>query len=64
MGIVKLLEKLATNAHHQVNLDLLMSSMPVQFKRAYSTNNSEELKSFLSGTEYLANESHVVKVNK
>lgn len=62
MDTVKFLEKLATNSHHQIDLNKLMIALPIEFKYAYLMNDSEKLKSFLSDIDYLANESHVVQI--
>jgi len=58
MDIIKFFEKLATNAHHQINLDQLLTMLPEELRDAYSVNDTESIKIKL-GPDYLANESHV-----
>lgn len=62
MDTIAFLEKLATNAHHQVNLDNLISMLPIEFKNAYLMNDAESLKMQISDIDYLANESFVVQI--
>lgn len=64
MDIVKFLETLATHSHHKIHLDNLMDKLSVDIKNAYLTNDTDTLKSLLSDIDYLANESHVVKIQQ
>lgn len=62
MDIIKFLETLATHSHHKVHLDSLMEKLPLNAKNAYLMNDANTLKFMLSDIDYLANESHVVKI--
>ncbi len=62
MDIIKFLETLATHSHHKIYLDNLMEKLPLNIKNAYLTNDANTLKFLLSDIDYLANESHVVKI--
>jgi hypothetical protein len=62
MDIVKFFETLATHSHHKIHLNSLMEKLSVDIKNAYLMNDTDALKSLLSDIDYLANESHVVKI--
>lgn len=61
MDTIKFLEKLATNAHHQFNFAQIIGQLPDNISGAYITNDSEVLKSFYAGNDYMANEVHVIQ---
>jgi len=60
--IVKLLETLATNAHHNLNIDEVLSGQSALIKSAFVLNNADLIKEQMPFTEHTANETHVVQL--
>lgn len=62
MGTLELFEQLACNAHYNVDIKILVNQAPQKIQAAMLLGDGEILKSLISGSVYLANESHVVQV--
>jgi hypothetical protein len=63
MKLMTLLELLASNAHHQVNIENLLHDLPDHIRQAFLSNNAELLKKqFNDSTPITANRSSIVQV--
>ena len=63
MKTVSFLEKLATTAHHRIDINHFLEKQPTQVKEAFLENNALLLKKqFGSENAYLANRTTVVQI--
>jgi hypothetical protein len=62
MAVLELFKKLALNTHYNVDVKLLVNNLPAEIQSAVLNGDGESLKTQISGSVYLANESHVVQV--
>jgi hypothetical protein len=61
MSNIELFEQLANHAHYHSDMQKIIQQFPIEYQSAIQEKSSDKLKSQLAGTQYLANESHVVR---
>ena len=62
MTALELFEKLALNTNYNVDIKPLINNLPTEVQLAVLNGDGESLKAQISGSVYLANESHIVQV--
>lgn len=62
MKILNLLEQLANNVHHNIDITELLCGQSYEIQKAFLTNNSIKLRSQIGHTENLADKSAVVQI--
>ena len=62
MAIIVLLEQLASNAHHRMSIDQLISMQSNEVQKAFITNDAASLKSQLGNIKNLADRCTVFQV--
>lgn len=64
MNISALLEQLANNTHHRINIDNLINNQPENIREAFQTNNAATLKNSFQDNNISADRSVVVLIRK
>ena len=62
MQIISLLEKLATHAHFEIDLDELLTTLPAETKEHFLTNNASSLKSMFPHSEISADRTTIFRL--
>ena len=63
MEALELFEQLAQQTHHKADVQALSSQLSEKVHSYILMKDGEKLKSQLSGSAYLANESHIVQLS-
>lgn len=64
MNISVLLEKLANNTHHRVDLNNFLNDQSLEVRNAFENNDASWIKSFFTSNEISADRSIVVQIKK
>jgi len=65
MNIVKMMEEIAKNTHHHIEIDALLVDQPLAIRQAFYANDCSELKREMSQhSEIIANKCLVTNIEK